>query len=598
MRLLALPLLAIISVTTAQAATLTWSGSSDNRLSLAANYVEGIAPATGDEIVFPASASSSALVCDLDPLIVLSDVTFQPGSEFSFVDGGCRTERLTNGGNLNLGPRQWTVEERVITNGLVQALIVLGGPSVNISGAGFAILTIVNSDGRSIVQDATGFVGLTLHGQHLSSVVANAGEMSIGGGRVDDVIVAGGHFHAVEMAASSISATGVDSIIWGRDNPTTSLQITNGARYEILGCPNAFVTTEPPVLTGANLMLPTALNCLATSDRALISNTSAEPVVGEFAGFPEGVPFSSGARRYEITYHGGDGNDVQILAVSGVPFDFDADGRADISSFRPAEGNWYVLDHAAPPRQWGEASDKLVPGDYDGDGKSDHAVYRPSEGNWYITLSFLSAWERVRFGAAEDIPVPADFDGDGRADIAVFRPSLGRWWLRSSQSPSSFGVKSVQFGRAGDIPVPADYDGDGRADVAVFRPENATWYIRRSSGGDLIFPWGLTVQPHLPADRPVPADYDGDGKADVAVYRPWEGNWYIFLSSTQSPNIVNWGIASDQPVPADYDGDGRADVAIFRPSDGNWWINRSTAGVMVQQFGSSEDRPIPGVFVY
>jgi hypothetical protein len=133
-------------------------------------------------------------------------------------------------------------------------------------------------------------------------------------------------------------------------------------------------------------------------------------------------------------------------------------------------------------------------------------------------------------------------------------------------------------------------------DVAIFRPSTGLWshcYSYSCHPLDIVNrEWGS------PGDKAIPADYDGDGKADIAVFRPSEGNWYRFLSTTQAPDIVNWGIATDQPVPADYDGDGRTDVAIFRPSDGNWWINQTTAGVTVTQFGTSEDRPVPGGFVY
>jgi hypothetical protein len=596
-------LIILFGATAAPAAIRTWIGGAGNNMSVPANWAEGSAPVSGDELIFPSTAVFRTPKCDLPADTVLQSLTFDGG--YNLGDGGCRTRSLTTVGDLQLGPfpwaAPWVIEERlVVTSGSMRATIALGGPLVDMNVNGEAWLNLGNSiAGSSVVKAGTGYLHFSLQGDHLASVTALEGEMTVQGGAVDDVVVAGGHVHTGEITGSTITTAGKSSVIWARSHSVTRLGITDGAQFEILGCPSAFVTAEPPVLTGAALYFPNAASCPGTNDRILISNTSAEPVVGQFVGVPEGTVLSVGGRRFKITYRGGDGNDVQILAVPAVQYDFDADGRSDLSVFRPSDGLWYVQNEAGTTaKQWGQSSDRLAPGDYDGDGKIDYAVYRPSEGAWYIRYSYQQYWSPTGFGAPDDIPVPADFDGDGRTDIAVFRPSAGRWWLKSSlNSAPGDGVTTVQFGRAGDIPLPSDYDGDGMADMAVFRPENATWYIRNSSGGASIIPWGLTAQPHLPADRPVPADYDGDGRTDVAVFRPWEGNWHIILTSTQSPSIVNWGVFSDQPVPADYDGDGRADVAIFRPQDGNWWINQTTAGVTVQQFGTSEDRPVAAAFI-
>jgi uncharacterized delta-60 repeat protein len=273
-------------------------------------------------------------------------------------------------------------------------------------------------------------------------------------------------------------------------------------------------------------------------------------------------------------------------------FDYDGDGRADLSVFRPSAGSWYIShssNNAFLAIQFGANGDLIAPADFDGDGKTDICVFRPSDGGWYRLNSSNNTFSPAQFGINGDLPVPGDFDGDGKADLTVYRPSAGSWY-RINSSNNQF--IAAQFGVAEDKPLVGDFDGDGKSDLTVFRPSNGTWY-RINSATDSFSP----AQFGAPGDLPIAADYDGDGKTDLAVYRPSVGDWYIINSSNLSFTGIHFGITEDKPAPADFDGDGKADLVVFRPSSGTWYLLRTTAGFTGIQFGATGDIPTPNAFV-
>jgi uncharacterized delta-60 repeat protein len=303
--------------------------------------------------------------------------------------------------------------------------------------------------------------------------------------------------------------------------------------------------------------------------------------VGSVKSFATGLGTDVGLARYL-------GDSLNALRTR---FDFDGDGKADISIFRPAVGEWWLnrsLSGQTVAAQFGAGADKITPADFTGDGKTDIAVWRPSTGEWFVLRSEDGSFYSLPFGTAGDIPAPSDYDGDGRSDPAVFRPATATWFI----SLTSGGTSIVQFGASGDNPVVADYDGDGQSDIAIFRPSVGEWWYRRSSDGQVG-----ALQFGASTDKPVPGDYTGDGRADIAFFRPDTGFWFILRSENNSYFSFPFGANGDILTPGDYDGDGKFDAAVYRPATATWYINRTTAGILITNFGATGDVPVPAAFV-
>jgi hypothetical protein len=283
---------------------------------------------------------------------------------------------------------------------------------------------------------------------------------------------------------------------------------------------------------------------------------------------------------------------MQGRAVSGAKaFDFDGDGKTDVSVFRPANATWYVSQSSngnSLSQPFGLGTDRLAPADFDGDNKVDIAVFR--NGMWFMLQSSNNTFRAEQWGTSGDVPVPADFDGDNKADLAVYR--LGVWYVKQSSDGS---LVTRQFGVSSDRPLPGDYDGDSKADYIVYRAgasagADSFWYVLRSSDGS-----SAAQQFGHGEDVPVPGDYDGDAAINVAVFRPSNATWFTSLNPVTNYGAIQWGMTGDVPVAGDYDGDGKFDVAVFR--QGTWHIRLSTSGALrSEQWGASGDIAVPSAF--
>ena len=220
-------------------------------------------------------------------------------------------------------------------------------------------------------------------------------------------------------ANSGAARTGLIKVTDGF-NPRT-FQVQQGS-----GCPTSLAQTNLNFSAAGgngNVAVAAGAGCSwqAVSNVGWVAVTSLQQTGNGTATFNILPNPTRSARNTTVTI-GARSLNINQAGISAAKFDFDGDGRSDISVYR--NGTWYLQQSTDgfAVAQFGLATDKIAPADFDGDGKTDLAVFR--DGTWYVLPSSNGAFFAVQFGLAGDRPVPADFDGDGRAELAVFRGGI------------------------------------------------------------------------------------------------------------------------------------------------------------------------------
>ena len=325
----------------AAAATKTWNGSLGNLWSVGGNWNGGIAPVDGDQLVFPDGASNRTMSNDLSGLDVAS-ISF-PGTASDYSASG---NAITLAGGITTAaapgrPITWSIP---IT---LTATQDFGGSGVNFAGSidlnGFSLRifpsattfsgSLTGSGAFTVgVGGAMNFTGTSTFtgtfsqfgGLHVTGSIANStmtgGGILAGTGTVpaltfSGILRPGQDFQSAccnDPHTTGIFSTGSLTLNHVQD-PTLFVDIhgaTPGVNYDQVAVTGT-VTLNNPTLQGDITGVPGPGQSFI-----IISNDGVDPVSGTFNGLPEGASITLSGKTLNITYVGGDGNDVALTAPS------------------------------------------------------------------------------------------------------------------------------------------------------------------------------------------------------------------------------------------------------------------------------------------
>lgn len=336
-------LLGILLSPAAQAATSTWTGAgADDNWTTAANW-GGTAPSAGDDLVFPGGTPRLSPNNDFPANTSFNSISFTGASGGYTLLGNAI--QLVAGISAANGAGNSTVQLPIALTASQTFSCTIPGPSDRLSISG-----TVDLGAFTLTLDSAGGSILSMNG-----VVSGAGSMtSIGSGVVfidanctytGPTNVSAGNF---VLAGSSLSLSSVVTVTGGL------LQFANGASVGPVNATAGNVACEGGgtsqignvtdltlaagsslvmamysatnygtlnasgnvSLGGSNLVVSFAFTSATGDAFTIINKTSGGAVTGTFAGLAEGATFTSNGRTYQITYVGGDGNDVVVTDIS------------------------------------------------------------------------------------------------------------------------------------------------------------------------------------------------------------------------------------------------------------------------------------------
>jgi len=311
----------------------TWTGFANTVWSNSQNWSPEGVPANGEELLFPAGVFP-IMTNNLPAGTSVGAVTFNDSYTLS-------GNALTLNGDLSFRKvNGWAAVSVTFNTDLKLATAVTFGSAPNrYNGAIDVNGQALTLDETSVLNDAvylngplngSGTITITGQGAYISGIGTFSGTitgpMSVSGflpnatvfGRLSGTGTVG-------TATAAAFSPGNESPwkTFGFDNHagvlhTKSLALTNGARFDLApGSTSDQVQVTGTVTVTGSLIIDILSGAAGAGQTfVLIDNDGADPVNGTFDGLPEGATIAVASSAFVLSYHGGDGNDVVLTAVS------------------------------------------------------------------------------------------------------------------------------------------------------------------------------------------------------------------------------------------------------------------------------------------
>lgn len=322
--------LSLLLTQSAVAATRHWTGAKSDLWSDSLNWSDG-APVAGDDLVFPAGSNGQ------------TTNDYPNGTYFHSITFSGTSALFSLGGNtISLGPGGWTQSDDITVFARV-SLSLAASQTWHLGTIGvFGGLAFGGSS--DVVQLDLGANTLTVIGGEtkLSPIVVGTGNIQVldGGLRISDgsqvsaagpITIGANGALLLRTTSSDLVATPIivkDGGFMRADNRSVlsaPLTLEPGSRFMEYFNPapspgEYFLTVETGVITlgGALDMSGTLPLAPLGTIYTVIHNETGKPVVGTFAGLPEGQTLTpyAGSNTYRISYVGGSGHDVTLTVVA------------------------------------------------------------------------------------------------------------------------------------------------------------------------------------------------------------------------------------------------------------------------------------------
>jgi hypothetical protein len=337
------PSIELLEPRIAPAAVFTWDGGGDDhQWTTAKNWVGDRAPVSGSALVFPGTARNEHSTNDFPAGTLFDSLTFPPaakeGDDDSWtLDGEAvnlahgihsGVPRVSIGFAVTLADDQtFATEERGRNLDLTFSFLDLNGRTLFISGAGqrFQALELIDGSGSNestieCLDETT--VRLPANETVPAKLNIRGAAVTFGANPGSAVILERGSLRDFTSSGPVWARGGA---IDGSSAATINGNLTMGAQSALHARAWIAIPTSLSLSVVGSVSLDSPRLSFDPDENprngttiVLIDNDGSDPVVGQFADLPEGARLQISNTRittqFRITYQGGDGNDVAIVA--------------------------------------------------------------------------------------------------------------------------------------------------------------------------------------------------------------------------------------------------------------------------------------------